>query len=340
MRKNIFTLLLVFAFLLLIMVPLASCKNAEAMKSNDASSLISTSLVSEETMTGDLISSENGQTSSSGIENTVPESKIANTSNINQQQLQTTQSKTPSQPQSQAFTKSSLANSSNVGMIYEFGGKLFYKNNSGYLCTRNSDGTNETVIVAKYVSHFEVSSNYGYYIIGSGDIYRFSLSNTADVQKYSMRSYNIAVSDNYLYYDDTSHNLYRVNADGSGDPLVITKNCGPIFKVFDNFIFYLFDDKVHDKYQLCRAALDGSNSTIITNGPIGYFCCYNNQLYFDTKSGICRSNMDGSGIFNTGAIGYNINASDGKIYYLKADSLKDAVLYSMNPDGSNNQEIG
>ena len=90
---------------------------------------------------------------------------------------------------------------------------------------------------------------------------------------------------------------------------------------------------------LYRAELDGSNAISIAGGKIGYFCIYKDQIFYSNNH-IYRCNLDGSGVYDMGTNGYELNACSGKVFYFNSDAEKNVTLYCMNTDGSNKQKVG
>jgi len=207
-------------------------------------------------------------------------------------------------------------------------------------------------------------ANRGYIAYSNGRVYvsrtpyLYSMNvDGSDIRTFSSRTgipstaeaSHIHVFDNYVYFRNTHGSIVGINIDngnisipGARRPMDNTSDgiFATQFRIIDDTIFYVFRDGT---ISIFSANIDGSNRHRISDEDenIVYFTVIDNRIYFTIRgddSTLHSMNFDGSDrrvvVSDSESIGNFINYSNGRIFYRDTSGI-----FSMTPDGSDNQQL-
>lgn len=157
----------------------------------------------------------------------------------------------------------------------------------------------------------------------------------------SVHAVALNVAGDWLYFANVDDGKcpYRMRTDGTGLEKLADFSCG-FLSVEGDWIYC--DASTEEYFHLSKLKIDGSEETVLFDGPIIFCCVYDGYVYFDIKSidegGFLRIGVDGTGKQQllTSMPSFYCIVND-RIYF--TEESDPTLIKSMNLDGSDITEV-
>ncbi len=126
------------------------------------------------------------------------------------------------------------------------------------------------------------------------NLYRLNTENDKSDKILNECAINLSISGDWIYFENVSNSraLYKVRKDGSGKTKLTDTRASDIIVVGD---WILFSDERKRRQNICRIKTDGTNESVIFDGPITLnFKVSEDWVYYKTDSVLYRMKIDGS----------------------------------------------
>ena len=177
-------------------------------------------------------------------------------------------------------TETLVNTASSSTKMYLYDGYLYYLTSDPNTISKiDINGENETTLLTRTISNFELESEKIYLTDETGFLYSVDLNGENYTQVYEeIIGSDFQVYDKYVYYYDETQGLMRLNLNKLKIELITDKLDSSIFNVTDDGIFFVNLENM----KICKIDLKGGNYEEITdvNSSNSKISIVGNKLYY------------------------------------------------------------